>query len=145
MIIKSETRTLVGGSAKYSYRHDGRAYILYKELPSGAKPLGHFGTFNALLSDVSRRQGKPQTKPERRMLTGRNQCERLLKHFQEGRSITRLESFTVLGICELSSRIGELKAQGHPIVSEWIKVPNRFGETVRVKKYYFGREQNANS
>lgn len=141
MILKSETRTMVSGSTKYSYRHDGKTYILYKELPSGAKAIAHPTTFNALLSEVSRRLANPQTKPERRMLTGRNQCDRLLKHFQEGRSITRLESFTVLGICELSSRIGELKAQGHPIVSEWIKVPNRFGETVRVKKYYFGREQ----
>jgi hypothetical protein len=144
MIVKSETRTMVG--TKHSYRHDGRQYILYRELPSGGKPIAYVGTFNALLSLVNDENQIKQMKADRRNLTGKNQCERLLKHFQEGRSITRLESFTVLGICELSSRIGELKKKGHPIVSEWVKVPNRFGEQVRVRKYYFGREQdNANS
>ena len=139
MIVKSETRIPVGDG--YSYRWDGKQYIVYKELPSGPKAIDHPSTFNGVLSAVSARVATPQKLADRTKLTGRNQCQRLLQHFKEGRSITRLESFTVLGICELSSRIGELKSQGHPIVSEWIKVPNRFGETVRVKKYYQGREQ----
>ncbi len=139
MIVNSNTRTFVGKD--HSYRWDGRQYILYRENESGPRPIGYYGTFNGVLSAVNEGKGIPQKKPNRRRLTGKNQCQRLLQHFQEGRSITRLESFHILGICELSSRIGELKAKGHPIVSEWIRVPNRFGETVKVKKYYFGKEQ----
>lgn len=63
------------------------------------------------------------------------QQQRLIDHLDSGKSITRLTAFKVLGIAELSSRIGELTAKGYPIQRDWIKVVNRFGENIRVMEY----------
>lgn len=63
------------------------------------------------------------------------QGERLLAHLQGGETITSLEAFNVLGITQLSSRIGELEKQGYDITHTPIKVENRFGESVRVVQY----------
>ena len=65
-----------------------------------------------------------------------SQANRLLRHFQAGKSITRLESFRELGITELSARINALEKQGYEIQRETITVKNRFGEDCRVKKYW---------
>lgn len=64
-----------------------------------------------------------------------SQRERLKQHFDSGRSVTRLTAFIDLGICELSSRIGELEKTGYPIDRTMIEVVNRYGETVRVMEY----------
>ncbi len=60
---------------------------------------------------------------------------RLKSHFDEGKTITRLESFLELGICELSARVGELREEGYEVNSVWKKVVNRFGEKIKVKEY----------
>ena len=63
------------------------------------------------------------------------QKERLRNHLESGKSITRLSALTDLGIFELSSRIGELVADGFEINRQRIKVVNRFGEVVNVMEY----------
>ena len=67
----------------------------------------------------------------------RSQKDRLLDYLlqQEGRAITRLESFNKLGIVELSARIIELENEGYVFHKPRIKVKNRFKETVRVTAY----------
>ena len=64
-----------------------------------------------------------------------SQRQRLRDHFEAGKSVTRLTAFIDLGICELSSRIGELEKSGYPIDRNMIEVVNRYGETVRVMEY----------
>ena len=64
-----------------------------------------------------------------------SQRERLKQHFDSGKTVTRLTAFIDLGICELSSRIGELEKTGYPIDRTMIEVVNRYGETVRVMEY----------
>lgn len=61
-------------------------------------------------------------------------CEYLLS--SPGQRITRLESFTKLGIVELSARIKKLEEGGWVVNREWVKVKNRWGEKIRVKSYW---------
>ena len=63
------------------------------------------------------------------------QLERLQGHFNKGGKVTRLTAFIDLGICELSSRIGELEKSGFPIHKQMIHIVNRYGEQVRVMEY----------
>lgn len=56
-------------------------------------------------------------------------------------SITTLDAFLELGETRLSARIFELKEKGVRLEDEWIDVSNRFGESRRVKKYFFARRR----
>ena len=64
------------------------------------------------------------------------QKARVLSWLKEGKTLTRLQALTELGIFELSSRIGELQKDGHNIKSESITVQNRWGEKCRVAQYW---------
>lgn len=50
-------------------------------------------------------------------------------------SITRMEAFDKLGICELSSRIGELEKEGWIISREWLNGKATNGRKWTVMKY----------
>lgn len=63
------------------------------------------------------------------------QCERILKHLTEHKTITTAEAMTELGIYRLASRINDLKRQGYIIRKETVKAKNRYGETVRFAQY----------
>lgn len=64
------------------------------------------------------------------------QKQRVLNWLQEGKTLTRLQALTELGIFELSARLIELKQDGHKIKSESITVQNRWGEKCRVAQYW---------
>ena len=59
----------------------------------------------------------------------------LIEHLQTYGSITRWEAFQALGIAELSSRIGELTAEGFVIPRETVTVTARNQRKVKVTKY----------
>ena len=63
------------------------------------------------------------------------QKQRVLSWLQEGKTLTRLQALTELGVFELASRLLELKRDGHKIKSESITVQNRWGEKCRVAQY----------
>lgn len=65
-----------------------------------------------------------------------SQKQRILQHLESGKTITSLEAYNELGVTQLAARIYELKAEGKPIVSEQIKVTNRFDEICTVSKYF---------
>lgn len=65
-----------------------------------------------------------------------SQKTRVLTWLQEGKTLTRLQALTELGIFELSARMIELKQDGHKIKSESITVQNRWGEKCRVAQYW---------
>lgn len=54
--------------------------------------------------------------------------------------ITPMDAFTNLGITKLATRVSEMRKAGKKIRSEFIEVPNRYGKTVRVKRYRLERE-----
>lgn len=64
-----------------------------------------------------------------------SQRERILDHLEAGNTLTRLESWSVLGVLEAPARISELRALGHNIKTKMIKVKNRFGESVSVAEW----------
>ena len=64
-----------------------------------------------------------------------NQKTRILKFLQEGRKLTRLNSWERLGILEAPARISELKKEGHEIVTRMRPVVNRYGEETRIAEW----------
>lgn len=64
------------------------------------------------------------------------QKDRLLEHFTQGNRITRAESYTELGIIELSARVIDLEKAGYEVCRKRIKVTNRFGEQISVAQYW---------
>jgi hypothetical protein len=77
------------------------------------------------------------------MINPNSQAGRLLAHLESGRSIDRLQSFTVLGIVELSARIVELQAAGYLINKVRKTVGNRFGEKISVTDYSLAEQEKA--
>ena len=63
------------------------------------------------------------------------QKEQVLRYLQDFGSITRIQSFMDLGVCELSSRIGELEQDGYKFNRTKQTVTNRYGIKVTVTKY----------
>ena len=60
--------------------------------------------------------------------------EVILRHFKIYRSITSFEAFAEYGITRLSAIIFDLR-KVYIIGDEWVERTNRFGETVRFKRY----------
>jgi hypothetical protein len=69
------------------------------------------------------------------------QEDMVLDYMQKCGSITTLDAFIDLGITRLSAKIYNLKKDGHEIIDEMIKVKNRFGEDISVKKYMLAEEK----
>ena len=63
------------------------------------------------------------------------QQQRILEHLKSGKTLTRLDSWSELGILECPARISELRDKGWPIKTEMITVVNRYKENVRVAKW----------
>ncbi len=61
-----------------------------------------------------------------------SQQERILEHLKQGNKLTRLNSWSELGILEAPARISELRADGHDIKTERQTVRNRYGEKVSI-------------
>lgn len=68
------------------------------------------------------------------------QAQRVLDYIAKHGSITQFEALKDLGVMRLASRVSELRKNGHKIESQMVKVENRYGETCRVKRYSFKKE-----
>ena len=69
--------------------------------------------------------------------------ERVLKYIQDFGSITSFEAFTELGCCDLQHYIMVLR-QEYIIEDEWISTKNRYGDSVKYKKYWIKENNNDN-
>lgn len=65
-----------------------------------------------------------------------NRKIQVLSYMEKNNGITSLEAINKLGNTRLSGTIYDLRKEGFEFATEWKKVNNRFGESVRVKKYY---------
>ena len=66
-----------------------------------------------------------------------SQCDDLLNYLRTwDHGITRMEAFAELGICELSSRIGELEKKGYIFKKLWVKGRARNGRRYQIKRYF---------
>lgn len=68
------------------------------------------------------------------------QCERILRHLQDGNTLTQAEAFLEYGVGRLSSRICELRQAGYPIRREFITRKNRYGEVISFCRYWLPDE-----
>lgn len=66
-----------------------------------------------------------------------NQKQMVLKYLQEKGSITTLEGFTKLYICDLQ-KIIQLLRQEYNITDEWIYKRNIYGKKIKFKRYMLG-------
>ena len=64
-----------------------------------------------------------------------NQAQRIHTYLLTGRSLTRLQSWDLLGVLECPARISELRKDGVEINTEMVSVKNKYGESVRVAKW----------
>lgn len=63
-------------------------------------------------------------------------AQRLLKHLKKHKGgITSLQAIDKLGDTRLSATIYELR-QKYCVLDEWITVTNRYGDEVKVKRYF---------
>ena len=65
--------------------------------------------------------------------------ERILKYMQDFGSITTFEAFTELGCTRLSEYIRQLR-QDYQVDDEWVHTTNRYGESVKYKKYILSKK-----
>lgn len=61
---------------------------------------------------------------------------RIKEYLESGKTLTRLNSWSELGILEAPARISELRAEGMDIKTTMINVTNRYNEQVRVAKWH---------
>ena len=63
------------------------------------------------------------------------QKQDILDYLNAHGSLTRMEAFSELGVCELASRIGELEKDGHGFTRTWLEGKARNGRRWRVVRY----------
>lgn len=69
-----------------------------------------------------------------------NQTTAVLRHLKENKGITTFEAFTEYGATRLSAIIFNLRKR-YEIVDEWIERVNRYGDTIRFKRYILVKEK----
>ena len=67
------------------------------------------------------------------------QCAQILQHLSEYGSVTSAEALSFYGIARCASRVSELNAAGYNIVKEYEYGKNKFGDSVRYARYYWGK------
>ena len=67
------------------------------------------------------------------------QVDKLKQYLDLKGSVTIYESFIELGITSLSSVVSQLNNTGYEVTGDMVKVLNRDGKEVRVKRYRKGR------
>jgi len=66
------------------------------------------------------------------------QCERVVEYIRNHGSITQAEASKYLAVGRLAARVSDLRARGVKIVTETVKVKNRFGDKTEVARYKLG-------
>lgn len=64
-----------------------------------------------------------------------SQQTRILDYLMSGRTLTRLNAWSELGILEAPARISELRSEGHEINTDMVPVLNRYGEKVMIAQW----------
>ena len=64
-----------------------------------------------------------------------SQADRIRAYLDSGKTLTRLNAWSELGILECPARLCELRQSGYPVITTIVKVTNRYGEKVRVAQW----------
>lgn len=60
---------------------------------------------------------------------------RIIKHLEDGKTITTAEAFSLFGITKLTTRISELRHDGYDIAGEMVIDTDRNGQRCRYNRY----------
>lgn len=71
------------------------------------------------------------------------QSERIVSHLEAFGSITSLEAMRDYGIMRLASRVSDLKKEGLPVRTEFVRGRNRFGEPTCYARYSLEKKEGA--
>ena len=74
----------------------------------------------------------------------RSQKDRILLYLKGGGTLTPLQALDLFGTTKLATRISELIDEGHTeIEKQWVWVPSRDGDMIRVKRYSIAPENRS--
>jgi hypothetical protein len=73
----------------------------------------------------------------------KTQTAQVLEALHNGSGITSLEAQERFGIMRLAARIKDLKDDGYCITSQMVSVTNRYGDSVKVAKYWLAVKEAA--
>jgi hypothetical protein len=73
----------------------------------------------------------------------KTQNAQILTALQSGAGLTSLDAQERYGIMRLAARILDLRGEGHNILSKRVEVTNRYGEKVRVARYWLAMKEAA--
>lgn len=65
-----------------------------------------------------------------------SQYDLIKDHLESGKTLTRLEALSDLGIMNPTARISELRADGIPVETRMVGVYNRWDTKVKVAQWY---------
>lgn len=71
------------------------------------------------------------------------QAEKIARHLERYGSITSMEAIRDYGIMRLASRVSDLKKDGFPVRTEFIRGKNRFGEPTCYARYILEEKEGA--
>lgn len=66
--------------------------------------------------------------------------DRVLKYMEDNGGITSWEAIQQLGCTRLSEYIRQLRAEDVNVDDKWITNKNRYGESIKYKKYFITRK-----
>ena len=69
------------------------------------------------------------------------QCDRIIRHLKDYRTITQRTAMNEYGVMRLASRVSDLKRAGHDITMKMVSAKNRYGEETRFGEYTLHEEQ----
>lgn len=72
------------------------------------------------------------------MSSYKTQKELVLQYLQDHGSITSKECMNKLDICDLQKAIQLLREENYDIKDKWIKKINKYGKSIKFKKYMLG-------
>ena len=71
------------------------------------------------------------------------QTEKISRHLKAYGSITALEAMSDYGVMRLASRVSDLKKDGLPVRTEFVRGKNRFGEVTCYARYILEEKEEA--
>ena len=66
--------------------------------------------------------------------------DRVFSYIKEEGEITTWEAIRELGCTRLSEYIRQLRSSGNNIQDEWVTSTNRYGDTVKFKRYIYSED-----
>ena len=75
-------------------------------------------------------------------MNNQSQYDLIKDHLESGKTLTRLEALSDLGIMNPTARISELRADGIPVETRMVGVFNRWDAKVKVAQWFIPEQES---